>query len=45
MTGSGWAFLVLVWSLVIGVTAWCYWTLLGGSKEPKNPDPGGAHRL
>ena len=43
MTPSGWFFICSVWGIVIGVTAWCYLKLLGG--EPKNPDPGGVHRL
>lgn len=44
MSGAGWAFLVLIWGAIIGVTGWCFSKLLS-SPEPKNPDPGGAHRL
>lgn len=45
MTTGGWAFLVVVWGILIVVTAWCFSKILESPAENKNPDPGGAHRL
>ena len=39
MTETAWAFMLTVWSLVIGFTAFCFWKLLSSQRRLDGDDP------
>jgi hypothetical protein len=39
MTASAWAFMLIVWSLVIGATSYCFWKLLSSQRRLDGDEP------
>jgi heme/copper-type cytochrome/quinol oxidase subunit 2 len=33
MTASAWAFMLIIWGLIIGATVYCFWKLLSSQRR------------
>lgn len=40
MTGEAWAFMAIVWAVIIGMTGYCFYKLLTSERQLGGPDEG-----